>query len=186
MSQYRRSEVTTGLFVAGAAVVFALFAFKVGRFDLMGLLKPEAVGRAHLLLQRQDPCRSDPRYGSAAGRSARSPVCKLVEMPSAEAESERGMKRLINRGGLRAHLPRVAAGSGHGAHRVGPRQLAGAALSGARSRPLADHRDTAADPSRPSLPEDLEIEITARRSASRSSWRWPNPSSTSSATCCGP
>ncbi len=44
MSDYRKSEVVSGLFITLAAVVFALFAFKVGRFDLMGLLKPEAVG----------------------------------------------------------------------------------------------------------------------------------------------
>ncbi len=43
MNTYRRSEVLTGLFVTAAAVVFALFAFKVGSFDLMGLLKPESV-----------------------------------------------------------------------------------------------------------------------------------------------
>ncbi len=43
MSQYRRSEVVSGLFVAAAAIVFALFAFKVGRFDLMGLLKADAI-----------------------------------------------------------------------------------------------------------------------------------------------
>ncbi len=43
MSSYRRSEIITGLFVTLAAVVFGLFAFKVGRFDLMGLLEDEAI-----------------------------------------------------------------------------------------------------------------------------------------------
>ncbi len=43
MSSYRRSEILSGLFVALAAVVFGLFAFKVGRFDLMGLLEDEAI-----------------------------------------------------------------------------------------------------------------------------------------------
>ena len=43
MSSYRRSEIVSGLFVTLAAVVFALFAFKVGRFDLMGLLKDKAI-----------------------------------------------------------------------------------------------------------------------------------------------
>ena len=43
MSSYRRSEIVSGLFVVLAAVVFGLFAFKVGRFDLMGLLKDDAI-----------------------------------------------------------------------------------------------------------------------------------------------
>jgi ABC-type transporter Mla subunit MlaD len=43
MASYRRSEIVSGLFVVLAAVVFGLFAFKVGRFDLMGLLKDDAV-----------------------------------------------------------------------------------------------------------------------------------------------
>ncbi len=48
MSDYRKSEIVSGLFIVLAAVVFGLFAFKVGRFDLMGLLKPDAVeGRAY-------------------------------------------------------------------------------------------------------------------------------------------
>ncbi len=43
MNTYRRSEIATGLFVTAAALVFGLFAFKVGRFDLMGLLDPDSV-----------------------------------------------------------------------------------------------------------------------------------------------
>ncbi len=43
MASYRRSEIVSGLFVILAAVVFGLFAFKVGRFDLMGLLKDDVV-----------------------------------------------------------------------------------------------------------------------------------------------
>jgi hypothetical protein len=50
MSDYRQSEIISGLFVILAVVVFALFAFKVGRFDLLGLFKPEAIdARAFLL-----------------------------------------------------------------------------------------------------------------------------------------
>jgi hypothetical protein len=50
MSDYRRSEVISGLFVTLAVLVFALFAFKVGRFDLLGLLKPEAISARAFLL----------------------------------------------------------------------------------------------------------------------------------------
>lgn len=50
MSQYRKSEIVSGLFITLAAVVFALFAFKVGRFDLLGLFRAEAVRcRAYFL-----------------------------------------------------------------------------------------------------------------------------------------
>ncbi len=50
MSKSRSSEVVTGLFVVSAALLFALFAFKVGRFDLMGLLRSERLDcRAYFL-----------------------------------------------------------------------------------------------------------------------------------------
>ncbi len=41
MTDYRKSEIVTGLFVCLAIVVFCLIAFRVGQFDLMGLLKGE-------------------------------------------------------------------------------------------------------------------------------------------------
>lgn len=40
---YRRSEIVSGLFIVLALVIFGLFAFKVGRFDLMGLFRPPAL-----------------------------------------------------------------------------------------------------------------------------------------------
>lgn len=47
---YRRSEIVSGLFIVVALFIFGLFAFKVGRFDLMGLFRPPAVvGRAVFL-----------------------------------------------------------------------------------------------------------------------------------------
>ena len=38
MDQYKRSEILSGLFVVGAVVVFCLFSFQVGAFDLSRLL----------------------------------------------------------------------------------------------------------------------------------------------------
>ena len=43
MADYRRHEIYSGLFVLLALVVFALFAFRVGGFDLGGLLKGEVL-----------------------------------------------------------------------------------------------------------------------------------------------
>lgn len=43
MTDYRKSEILTGVFVCLAMVVFGLFAFRVGKFDLMGFLKGEVV-----------------------------------------------------------------------------------------------------------------------------------------------
>jgi len=41
--EYRRNEIVTGLFVVLAAAVFALFAFRVGRFDLLGLFRGDVL-----------------------------------------------------------------------------------------------------------------------------------------------
>jgi hypothetical protein len=43
MAEYRRNEIVSGLFVCLAIVAFSLFAFRVGRFDLLGLFKGEAL-----------------------------------------------------------------------------------------------------------------------------------------------
>jgi hypothetical protein len=43
MSDYRRSEIVSGLFVCLAIVVFMFFAFKVGGFDLLGLFRGKAL-----------------------------------------------------------------------------------------------------------------------------------------------
>ncbi len=43
MTDYRKSEILTGLFVCLAIVVFCLFAFRIGKFDLLGFLKGEVV-----------------------------------------------------------------------------------------------------------------------------------------------
>ncbi|NJL26641.1 MAG: hypothetical protein HC897_01575 [Thermoanaerobaculia bacterium] len=40
---HRRSEIVSGIFIVVALVIFGLFAFKVGRFDLMGLFRPQAL-----------------------------------------------------------------------------------------------------------------------------------------------
>lgn len=43
MSEYRKSEITSGLFVSLAIAVFILFAFKVGGLDLFGFFRGETV-----------------------------------------------------------------------------------------------------------------------------------------------
>ena len=43
MTDYRKSEILTGVFVCLAIVVFCLFAFRVGKFDLLGFLKGDVV-----------------------------------------------------------------------------------------------------------------------------------------------
>ncbi len=93
MSDYRRSEVVTGLFVALAAVVFALFAFKVGRFDLMGLLAGDAVtGRTFFANVKTLQVGSKVRVG---GREVGEvSAIRLVEDPAPAVPGE--MKRLVN------------------------------------------------------------------------------------------
>ncbi len=97
MSDYRRSEIISGLFVTAAVVVFALFAFKVGRFDLMGLLKPEAVGaRAFLLDVKTIQVGSKVKVG---GREVGEiTLMQWVEgpWPPAGPGSEEALHRLIN------------------------------------------------------------------------------------------
>lgn len=41
--EYRKSEIVTGIFVILALFIFGLFAFRVGGFDFMGLVKPPAI-----------------------------------------------------------------------------------------------------------------------------------------------
>lgn len=43
MNEYRKSEILTGVFVCLAIVVFSLFAFRVGTFDLLGFLKGDVI-----------------------------------------------------------------------------------------------------------------------------------------------
>ena len=43
MADYRRNEIISGLFVCLAVVALSLFAFRVGRFDLLGLFKGKAL-----------------------------------------------------------------------------------------------------------------------------------------------
>lgn len=97
MSDYRRSEIVSGAFVTAAVVVFALFAFKVGRFDLMGLLKSEAVGaRAFLLDVKTIQVGSKVKVG---GREVGEITgVQLVEgpWPTTGPGSESAYHRLIN------------------------------------------------------------------------------------------
>ncbi len=96
MSSYRRSEIVSGLFVALAAVVFALFAFKVGRFDLMGLLKDKAITcRTYFANVKTLQVGSKVRVG---GREVGEVVgLVLVEAPAMLAEQDPGgLKRLVN------------------------------------------------------------------------------------------
>ncbi len=96
MSSHRRSEIVSGLFVTLAAVVFALFAFKVGRFDLMGLLKDKAITcRTYFNNVKTLQVGSKVRVG---GREVGEVVgLVLVEAPSAMAEQDSGgLKRLVN------------------------------------------------------------------------------------------
>lgn len=96
MSSYRRSEIISGLFVTLAAVVFALFAFKVGRFDLMGLLKDEAITcRTYFPNVKTLQIGSKVRVGGREVGEVVSLV--LVEAPTALAEQDAGgLKRLVN------------------------------------------------------------------------------------------
>ncbi|MEM7352823.1 MAG: MlaD family protein [Acidobacteriota bacterium] len=96
MSEARRSEVISGLFVTLALVVFALFAFKVGRFDLMGLFAGEAVeGQTFFSNVRTLQVGSKVRVG---GREVGEVTgLELVEGPvdPTDGDSER-LQRLIN------------------------------------------------------------------------------------------
>ena len=96
MSSYRRSEIISGLFVTLAAVVFALFAFKVGRFDLMGILKDDAiVCRTYFPNVKTLQVGSKVRVG---GREVGEVIdLVLVEGPTPTGEPEPGgLKRLVN------------------------------------------------------------------------------------------
>ena len=95
MSEYRRNEIVSGLFVTLAAVVFGLFAFKVGRFDLMGLLKGEALSaRTYFLNVKTLQEGSQVRVG---GREVGEVVgLRLVEDPTPEAADGGGLRRLVN------------------------------------------------------------------------------------------
>ncbi len=96
MSSNRRSEIVTGLFVTLAAVVFALFAFKVGRFDLMGLLKDDAMTcRTYFANVKTLQAGSKVRVG---GREVGEVVdLVLVEAPTATAAPDAGgLERLVN------------------------------------------------------------------------------------------
>ncbi len=96
MSSYRRSEIISGLFVVLAAVVFALFAFKVGRFDLMGLLKDDAVTcRTYFANVKTLQAGSKVRVGGREVGEVTGLV--LVEAPTEiAAEDPGGLKRLVN------------------------------------------------------------------------------------------
>lgn len=95
MSQHRRSEIVTGLFVAAAAVVFALFAFKVGRFDLLGLLKPDAVS-AHTYFTNVKTLSAGSKVRVGGREVGEVTSIRLVEMP-AEDPAGGAMRRLVNR-----------------------------------------------------------------------------------------
>ncbi len=96
MSSYRRSEILSGLFVALAAVVFGLFAFKVGRFDLMGLLKDEAITcRAYFATVKTLQIGSKVRVGGREVGEVTDLV--LVEGPPPPSSQDAGgLKRLVN------------------------------------------------------------------------------------------
>lgn len=95
MSDYRRSEIISGLFVTLAAVVFGLFAFKVGRFDLMGLFKGETVAaRTYFLNVKTLQVGSQVRVG---GREVGEVTdLRLVEDPTPAAGEGGTLKRLVN------------------------------------------------------------------------------------------
>ena len=96
MASYRRSEIISGLFVTLAAVVFGLFAFKVGRFDLMGLLKDEAITcRTYFTNVKTLQVGSKVRVGGREVGEVTDLV--LVESPTPEgAQDPGGLKRLVN------------------------------------------------------------------------------------------
>ncbi len=96
MSSYRKSEIVSGLFVTLAAVVFGLFAFKVGRFDLMGLLKDDAVAcRAYFANVKTLQVGSKVRVG---GREVGEVTgLLLVEDPAPSGGRDpAGLQRLVN------------------------------------------------------------------------------------------
>ena len=43
MASYQRKEIVPGLFVLAAAAVFALFAFRIGRWEVFAFLKGDRV-----------------------------------------------------------------------------------------------------------------------------------------------
>lgn len=96
MSSYRRSEIVSGLFVILAAVVFGLFAFKVGRFDLMGLLKDDAITcRSFFANVKTLQVGSKVRVGGREVGEVTGLV--LVEGPTPLTEMDpEGLKRLVN------------------------------------------------------------------------------------------
>ncbi len=96
MSSYRRSEIISGLFVTLAAVVFGLFAFKVGRFDLMGLLKDDTIScRTYFPNVKTLQVGSKVRVGGREVGEVTSLV--LVEGPTPQREqAPGGLQRLVN------------------------------------------------------------------------------------------
>ena len=106
MSDFRRSEIVTGLFVALAAMVFALFAFKVGRFDLMGLLKSKAVtARTYFSNVKTLQVGSKVRVGGREVGEVTS--LRLVEGSTAEAADGGALNRLVNEVTLELTYPEL-------------------------------------------------------------------------------
>ena len=85
MTDYRKSEIVTGLFVCLAIVVFCLIAFRVGQFDLMGLLKGEVVAcRAYFTdVKTLEPGSAVEVGGQPVGKIT---VVRMVEKPLTKAQ----------------------------------------------------------------------------------------------------
>ena len=85
MTDYRKSEIVTGMFVCLAIVVFCLFAFRVGSFDLLGLLKGEVVAcRAYFIdVKTLEPGSVVKVGGQPVGKIT---VVRMIEKPLTRAQ----------------------------------------------------------------------------------------------------
>ncbi len=107
MSDYRKSEILSGVFVCLAIGVFGLFAFRVGKFDLMDFLKgPVVVCKAYFTnVKTLEPGAVVKVGGQRVGTVS---AVRMVERPLTQAQVD-----LITRtsewkstGGLRAGMVR--------------------------------------------------------------------------------
>ncbi len=107
MTDYRKSEIVTGMFVCLAIVVFSLFAFRIGQFDLMGLLKGEVVAcRAYFIdVKTLEPGSVVKVGGQPVGKIT---VVRMVEKPLTKAQVDllRNLSEWKTAGNLREGMIR--------------------------------------------------------------------------------
>lgn len=92
---HRRSEIVSGVFIVVALLIFALFAFKVGHFDLLGLFRPSPlVCRSVFLDVKSLRVGAEVKVGGR--RVGEVTALNLVDRLWADSETGEMLHRLVN------------------------------------------------------------------------------------------